>query len=246
MTTSPWPPVTRPRGMGTLLTSPVSAPRPTAAAALSQRFAATAAGQARRSAGEVCGHAGARPRESRRSRSTLSGHPDEGRPTFESCASSLTAQTVRPRQGDAARSREPSGPRSWATGMAALSRDRRIVTCGPRAEGPPALISTCAYMDSQGMDEITILQAEVLKTLANPRRLEILHVLVRGPIEVGRLAEAIGRPSRTSHSTWRCFAPPGSSRRSGMGVTSAIGLPIRTSWSPAGSCAASSNAGCVA
>jgi ArsR family transcriptional regulator len=41
------------------------------------------------------------------------------------------------------------------------------------------------------MDEITILQAEVLKTLASPRRLEILHELARGPIEVGRLAEAI-------------------------------------------------------
>jgi ArsR family transcriptional regulator len=41
------------------------------------------------------------------------------------------------------------------------------------------------------MDQITILQAEVLKTLASPRRLEILHVLADGPIEVGRLAEAI-------------------------------------------------------
>ena len=51
------------------------------------------------------------------------------------------------------------------------------------------------------MDEITILQAEVLKTLANPRRLEILHVLVRGPIEVGRLAEAIGatQPNVSQH-----------------------------------------------
>src|SRR4026208_766119 len=42
------------------------------------------------------------------------------------------------------------------------------------------------------MDEITILQAEILKTLASPRRLDILHALARGPIEVGRLAEAIG------------------------------------------------------
>ena len=41
------------------------------------------------------------------------------------------------------------------------------------------------------MDEITILQAEILKTLASPRRLDILHVLAQGPIEVGRLAEAI-------------------------------------------------------
>lgn len=52
-----------------------------------------------------------------------------------------------------------------------------------------------------GMDEITILQAEVLKTLASPRRIEILHELARGPIEVGRLAEAIGasQPNVSQH-----------------------------------------------
>jgi len=51
------------------------------------------------------------------------------------------------------------------------------------------------------MDEITILQAEVLKTLASPRRLEILHALALGPIEVGRLAEAIGatQPNVSQH-----------------------------------------------
>jgi len=51
------------------------------------------------------------------------------------------------------------------------------------------------------MDEITILQAEVLRTLASPRRLEILHVLARGPIEVGRLAAAIGatQPNVSQH-----------------------------------------------
>lgn len=51
------------------------------------------------------------------------------------------------------------------------------------------------------MDEITILQAEVLKTLASPRRLEILHALARGPIEVGRLAKAIGasQPNVSQH-----------------------------------------------
>jgi DNA-binding transcriptional ArsR family regulator len=51
------------------------------------------------------------------------------------------------------------------------------------------------------MDEITILQAEVLKTLASPRRLEILHALERGPIEVGRLAAAIGasQPNVSQH-----------------------------------------------
>jgi DNA-binding transcriptional ArsR family regulator len=55
----------------------------------------------------------------------------------------------------------------------------------------PALIDACAYVDSQVMDEITILQAEVLKTLASPRRLEILHALSDGPVEVRRLASAI-------------------------------------------------------
>jgi DNA-binding transcriptional ArsR family regulator len=41
------------------------------------------------------------------------------------------------------------------------------------------------------VDEITLLQAEVLKTLASPRRLEILHAMAAGPIEVGRLARQI-------------------------------------------------------
>jgi ArsR family transcriptional regulator len=51
------------------------------------------------------------------------------------------------------------------------------------------------------MDEITILQAEILKTLANPRRLDILHRLADGPCEVGRLAEAIGasQPNISQH-----------------------------------------------
>jgi ArsR family transcriptional regulator len=51
------------------------------------------------------------------------------------------------------------------------------------------------------MDDITILQAEVLKTLASPRRLEILHALARGPIEVGRLATEIGatQPNVSQH-----------------------------------------------
>ena len=51
------------------------------------------------------------------------------------------------------------------------------------------------------MDELTILQAEVLKTLASPRRIEILHELARGPIEVGRLADLIGatQPNVSQH-----------------------------------------------
>lgn len=51
------------------------------------------------------------------------------------------------------------------------------------------------------MDEITILQAAVLKTLASPRRLAILHALADGPIEVGRLATLIGasQPNVSQH-----------------------------------------------
>jgi ArsR family transcriptional regulator len=51
------------------------------------------------------------------------------------------------------------------------------------------------------MDEITILQAEVLKVLASPRRIEILHVLAEGPCEVGRLAVLVGatQPNVSQH-----------------------------------------------
>ncbi len=51
------------------------------------------------------------------------------------------------------------------------------------------------------MDEITTLQAEVLRTLASPRRLEILHRLAVGPCEVGRLADDLGlsQPNVSQH-----------------------------------------------
>ena len=51
------------------------------------------------------------------------------------------------------------------------------------------------------MDEITNLQADVLRTLASPRRLEILHRLAAGPCEVGRLAEDLGlsQPNVSQH-----------------------------------------------
>jgi ArsR family transcriptional regulator len=51
------------------------------------------------------------------------------------------------------------------------------------------------------MDEITILQAEVLKVLASPRRLEILHVLATEPMEVGRIAALLGatQPNVSQH-----------------------------------------------
>ena len=51
------------------------------------------------------------------------------------------------------------------------------------------------------MDDITTLQAEVLKTLASPRRLQILHRLFDGPREVGRLAAELGvsQPNVSQH-----------------------------------------------
>jgi ArsR family transcriptional regulator len=51
------------------------------------------------------------------------------------------------------------------------------------------------------MDEITGLQAEVLKTLASPRRLQILHRLFDGPCEVGRLAAELNlsQPNVSQH-----------------------------------------------
>lgn len=51
------------------------------------------------------------------------------------------------------------------------------------------------------MDEIYSLQAEVLKTLASPRRLEILHRLAESPCEVGRLAAELGlsQPNVSQH-----------------------------------------------
>lgn len=51
------------------------------------------------------------------------------------------------------------------------------------------------------MDEVYRVQAEVLKTLSNPRRLEILHLLADGPREVGRLADEMGisQPNVSQH-----------------------------------------------
>jgi DNA-binding transcriptional ArsR family regulator len=51
------------------------------------------------------------------------------------------------------------------------------------------------------MDEITRLQADVLRVLAHPARIDILHRLALGPVEVGRLADAIGatQPNASQH-----------------------------------------------
>ena len=75
------------------------------------------------------------------------------------------------------------------------------MTTDPSDSGGPALISMCAWIDARPMDAITILQADVLRMLASPRRLEILHQLAKRPMEVGRLAEAIGssQPNVSQH-----------------------------------------------
>jgi len=51
------------------------------------------------------------------------------------------------------------------------------------------------------MDHVAELQAEVLKTLASPRRLEILHRLAEGETEVGTLATELGmsQPNASQH-----------------------------------------------
>ncbi len=51
------------------------------------------------------------------------------------------------------------------------------------------------------MDEILVLQADILKTLSSPRRLEILHRLAESPCEVSRLAEELGvsQPNISQH-----------------------------------------------
>jgi DNA-binding transcriptional ArsR family regulator len=51
------------------------------------------------------------------------------------------------------------------------------------------------------MERIYELQADVLKTLANPRRLEMAHLLAEGPMTVGRLADhlALAQPNVSQH-----------------------------------------------
>lgn len=70
------------------------------------------------------------------------------------------------------------------------------------------------------MDEILVLQAEILKTLASPRRLEILHALALGPLEVGHLADAIGaaQPNVSQHLSVLRAAGIVEAEREGRGV----------------------------
>ena len=51
------------------------------------------------------------------------------------------------------------------------------------------------------MDEVTNLQAEILRSLAHPRRLLIMRRLDKGPCEVGALAAELGmsQPNLSQH-----------------------------------------------
>ncbi|HET7702678.1 MAG TPA: metalloregulator ArsR/SmtB family transcription factor [Candidatus Limnocylindrales bacterium] len=51
------------------------------------------------------------------------------------------------------------------------------------------------------MSDIDELQAEIMRTLAHPRRLQIIHRLAAGPVEVGRLAAdlRVSRPNVSQH-----------------------------------------------
>jgi len=63
------------------------------------------------------------------------------------------------------------------------------------------MMRKCAYLYHAHMDPIWSLQSEVMKILASPRRLEILHLLAQEPQEVGRLAEQMGitQPNVSQH-----------------------------------------------
>lgn len=51
------------------------------------------------------------------------------------------------------------------------------------------------------MDRVYEMQASVLRMLAHPRRLEMLHLLADGPLEVGRIAQRLGisQPNASQH-----------------------------------------------
>lgn len=64
-----------------------------------------------------------------------------------------------------------------------------------------ALVRMRACVDARVMDEIDTLQAEILRTLAHPSRLRIIHRLADGPVEVGRIAADLGisQPNASQH-----------------------------------------------
>jgi DNA-binding transcriptional ArsR family regulator len=77
------------------------------------------------------------------------------------------------------------------------------------------------------MDEITNLQAEVLKVLSSSRRLEILHCLAEEPMEVGRLAAELGasQPNVSQHLAIMRAAGLVEATRDGRAITYRITDP---------------------
>ena len=74
--------------------------------------------------------------------------------------------------------------------------------------------------ETDAVDQIDALQAEVLKTLASPRRLQIVHLLADGPSDVGRVAEELGisQPNASQHLAVMRAAGIVESERVGRGV----------------------------
>ena len=64
-----------------------------------------------------------------------------------------------------------------------------------------ALMRRCAWMNAWPMDAITRLQAEVLRVLAHPMRLDIIHLLAQEPLDVGAIAARVGgsQPNVSQH-----------------------------------------------
>lgn len=77
------------------------------------------------------------------------------------------------------------------------------------------------------MADIDDIQAEFLKTLANPRRLRILHRLADGPISVARLASDLGisQPNASQHLAMMRAAGVVDSERAGREVRYRIADP---------------------
>jgi predicted transcriptional regulator len=83
-------------------------------------------------------------------------------------------------------------------------------------------------------DGIYGLQASLLKTMASPRRLELIHFLSEtGPIEVRRLAEHFGLPQPAISQHLAALRAAGLSRPFETAAKSATGWRIRRSWPPA-------------
>jgi DNA-binding transcriptional ArsR family regulator len=70
------------------------------------------------------------------------------------------------------------------------------------------------------MDAIVSLQAGILRTLSSPRRLEIVHRLAEGPLEVNVLAEELGmtQPNVSQHLAVLRAAGLVEAERDGRGV----------------------------